>query len=149
MAVCGDPPVAVVELVSECVARLLAPKAELGADRDHLVVGLDDGDLGDAAFEPSTAQLTPPGAERAEAEFHHGLEGEHNGFAADELAVGVGERVGAVVEQPADDHRVHDDARGPGLAHVSASASWNAFHSSSVMSSTTRGGRELAVVGRA
>jgi hypothetical protein len=47
-----------------------------------IVVGLGDGDLGDAAVEPSTAQLAPPGAERAEAEFHDVLEGEHDGLAS-------------------------------------------------------------------
>ena len=111
------------------------------------VVWLHDGDLPDSPFESPASQVAPPSSERAEAQLHDGLEGEQDGLRADELAVLVGERVGAFVEQPTDDHGVHDDARYTGVGHVSASASWNAFHSSSVMSSTTsrsRGGNGRA-----
>jgi hypothetical protein len=53
----GDPSVAVVELVAEGVADLLAAQTKVGALGDHLVVGLHDGELRDAAFESTTPEL--------------------------------------------------------------------------------------------
>jgi hypothetical protein len=80
------------------MACLLAADAQFCAHGDHLVVGLHDCELGDALFEPSASRLAPPGSECTEAKFHHGLEREQDGLRADEVAVALGERVGAVVE---------------------------------------------------
>lgn len=85
---CRDPAIAVVELVAEGMAGLLAPQAELGAGGDHLVVGLDHSDLGDAGLRSPASQLAPPASQRAEAELHDRLEGEQGGPRADEVSVG-------------------------------------------------------------
>lgn len=77
-----------------------------------------NGDVGDAALEPSASQVAPSGTEGAEAELHHRLEGEQNRLLPDEVAVGVCEGVGSFVEQLADDHGVHDDALAAGGGHV-------------------------------
>ena len=138
-----DPSVAIMDFVAERVADLLAPQPEFGAHRDRLVIRLDDGELGEPAFESPSSQLALPSAEGSVAEFHHCLERDENRLRADAVAIAVSERVGAVVEQPADDHRVHDRARRLGVGHASASASWNAVHSSSgtsLITSWSRGG---------
>lgn len=62
---------------------LLTPRPKFGACRDHLVIGLDDGQLGDSAIEPPVPKLTPPRPHGAEAQLHHGLEGEEDGGGPD------------------------------------------------------------------
>jgi hypothetical protein len=136
-----DPPVTVVDLVAESVADPLAGGPQPRARGDHLIVGLDDGQLRYAALETPGAKLAPLGSHRAEPQLHHGVEREQDGRVADELPVLVSERVRPVVEQPADDHGVHDDAQPRGVRHHSVSASRNAAHSSSGTSSITRSSR--------
>jgi hypothetical protein len=67
-------------------------RRQLGAGRDHVVVGLDDRDLGDATFRPSASQPAPPGSQGAETQLHDGLEGEQDGLRAEELRAGWGDR---------------------------------------------------------
>ena len=51
----GDPPVTVMDLVTERVTDLPAPLSERGTDADHLVIRLGDGELGDTSFQPPAA----------------------------------------------------------------------------------------------
>lgn len=117
-----DPSVSVMELAGERMADLCAVRTQGGARGDHLIIRLDDGQFSDAAFESSAPQLTPPGAQNSVAEFHHGLEREQDGPWADQHAVVLSESIGAVIKQPADDHRVHDNTRWLSVGHASASA---------------------------
>jgi len=55
----GDPPVTVMDLVTERVTDLSAPLTELGTDADHLVIRLGDGELGDTSFQPPAAGTRP------------------------------------------------------------------------------------------
>lgn len=83
----------------------------------------------------------PPGAKRPIAQLHQRLEGEQHRRRADQFAVLTGQLLGTVVQQPANDHGVHDDARLAGRPHSSARASWKRAHSSSVRSSLPSGPR--------
>jgi len=57
----------VVDLVCQAVADPLALQPQLGALlREHAIVGLHDGQLGDVSFEPSKPEFAPPGSQRAE-----------------------------------------------------------------------------------
>jgi len=131
----------IVNSVTESMTGLTAPQAQLRAGGDHLVVGLADAELAHPAAQPPTSQLAPARLKGAVAELDDGREGEHDRLPTDDEPVAVSELVGSVVVQPTDHHGVDDDARSAGVAHASASAPWNAFHSSSVTFSTTRWSR--------
>lgn len=98
------------------LADLCAPHTQVGAGGDHLVTGLDDGRLSDAAFEPSAAQYPI-------AEFHHGVEREqykpwldqHAVRSASRLAQSSNSQLMAIVSASTSD--------GSALTRVSASAS--------------------------
>ena len=69
----GDPPVAVVDLATQRMTDSSARLAQLSADADHLVVGLDDNQLSDASFQSAATQLAPSSAQCAVAQFHDRL----------------------------------------------------------------------------
>lgn len=119
----GDPAVAVVRLVGQRVSGLPATLAQVGAGGDRGIVGLSDHELRDPSFQAKASQLAPSGAKHAVAELRERLKSEEPGRRADQLAIPVGKTLGAFVQQPADDHRVDDDARHTGVSHASASAS--------------------------
>jgi len=112
-----------VHLVAEGVADLLAPGPQLGTRRDHLVVGLDYGQLGDPTIEPAAPEFAPAGSHRSKAQLHHGLKGEQDGSGPYQGSVTIGQWTWPIVEQPADDHGVHDNAHRRGDCHVSAKTS--------------------------
>ncbi|HEV3354499.1 MAG TPA: hypothetical protein VG076_16340 [Acidimicrobiales bacterium] len=96
---------------------------KLGACSDHLVIGLDDGEFGDAALEASPAEFSPPRSEHPEAQLHHGLECKEDRPGAYQDPILIGEHIGSVIQEPTDDHGVEDDAHGSGVGHASVSAS--------------------------
>jgi len=114
-----DPPVTVVQLVTERVPDPLAARPQLRAGSDHRVVGLGNRQFGDPALEPTGPQFTPSGTQSAKTQFHHRLEGQQHPGRPDRVTVAVREQVGPLVKQLADHHGVHDhEVRRGGAGHA-------------------------------
>ncbi len=91
---CGDPPVAVMDLVGQCMTGLLTAVPQLGTGADRRVVRLHDRDLSDAPFQATAPQLAPAGAERAVAQLHERLEGDQHRGGADQLSIAGSQTLG-------------------------------------------------------
>src|SRR5689334_6543218 len=104
------------------MAKPLTVSPKLRPRRDHLIVRLDDCEFGDGAIESASAKLTPAGPDGTEPQFRYGLERQQDWARSDQVSVLCTERVGMLIEQPTDDHRVNDDGRTQVAAHASVRA---------------------------
>lgn len=118
------------------MAKPLTVSPKLRPRRDHLIVRLDDCEFGDGAIESASAKLTPAGPDGTEPQFRYGLERQQDWARSDQVSVLCTERVGMLIEQPTDDHRVNDDGRTQVAAHASVRACRSFAHSGSGTSST-------------
>lgn len=83
----SDPPIGLMDFLSERVSDLLAPRPQLGAHLHEFVVGLDDNKPREVPLKSPSTQLSPVRFEGAVSQLGHRGEGDHDRTAGDQRAV--------------------------------------------------------------
>ena len=136
---CRDPPVGFVQFLAERVPIGFAGCSEPGTSRHQRVVGLDDREVCDAAFERTSSKFTPVSFQSSVSKFGDRRERQDDATASDEPRVlGGGFWLPGGVEDRGHNHRVEHHRRLLVARQRSIRACSKASHSSSETPSIAR-----------